>query len=108
MLVCLLIELNIKLTDGPAKSGAVQVRAIKGVAENQKSESAGSNTRCRWNVLVGYFKPSRRAHAQIPLHPGSLQRACEFDHKGQSAEERAKKQEFNVHANRRIRQASIA
>ena len=27
MLVCLLIELNIKLTDGPAKSGAVQVRA---------------------------------------------------------------------------------
>ena len=39
MLVCLLIELNIKLTDGPAKSGAVQVRTIKGVAENQKSET---------------------------------------------------------------------
>ena len=43
MLVCLLIELNIKLTDGPAKSGAVQVWAIKGVAENQKSESASGN-----------------------------------------------------------------
>jgi hypothetical protein len=45
MLVCLLIELNIKLTDGPAKSGAVQVRAIKGVVENQKSECSGSDPR---------------------------------------------------------------
>jgi hypothetical protein len=32
MLVCLLIELNIQLTGGPANSGAVQVRPIKGVA----------------------------------------------------------------------------
>ena len=51
---------------------------------------------------------SQIAHAEIPLHPGSLQRACEFDRKGQCAEEQAKKQKFNVHANRRIRQASIA
>jgi hypothetical protein len=43
MLVCLLIELNIQLTGGPANSGAVQVWAIKGVAENQKSESASGN-----------------------------------------------------------------
>ena len=42
MLVCLLIELNIKLTGGPANSGAVQVRAIEGVVENQKSESTGN------------------------------------------------------------------
>ena len=43
---------------------------------------------------------SQIAHAEIPLHPGSLQRACEFDHKDQSAEERAKKQKLNIHANR--------
>jgi hypothetical protein len=51
MLVCLLIELNIKLTDGPAKSGAVKVWAIKGVAENQKSESGGGNSGHRWDIL---------------------------------------------------------
>ena len=31
---------------------AVQIRAIKGVAENQKSEGTGSHTRCRWDVLM--------------------------------------------------------
>jgi hypothetical protein len=30
----------------------VQIRAIKGVAENQKSECAGSHTRNRGNVLI--------------------------------------------------------
>jgi hypothetical protein len=34
-----------KLIDGPAKSGAVQVRAIKGVVENQKSKRASGNSR---------------------------------------------------------------
>jgi len=43
MLVCLLTELNIQLTGGPAVGGAVQVRAIKGMAENQESESARCN-----------------------------------------------------------------
>jgi hypothetical protein len=30
---------------------AVQVRAIKGVAENQKSESGGGNSGHRWDIL---------------------------------------------------------
>jgi hypothetical protein len=44
---------------------------------------------------------SQIALAQIPLHPGSLQLACKFDHKGQSAEEQGNKHEFNLHANHR-------
>jgi hypothetical protein len=52
MLVCLLIELNIQLTGGPANSGAVQVWAIKGVAENQKSECACRNSGNRWDLLI--------------------------------------------------------
>ena len=54
MLVCLLIELNIQLTGGPANSGAVQVWAIKGVAENQKSAIAGRNARHRWDILDAF------------------------------------------------------
>jgi hypothetical protein len=34
------------------KNPKAPVRAIEGVAENQKSESAGSDTRHRWNVLA--------------------------------------------------------
>jgi hypothetical protein len=30
---------------------AVQVRAVKGVAENQKPQSSGGHSRSRWDVL---------------------------------------------------------
>lgn len=54
MLVCLLIELNIQLTGGPANSGAVQVWA--GGAENQKSEAAlsssGPTNKSEFTVVV--------------------------------------------------------
>jgi hypothetical protein len=66
MLVCLLTELNIQLTGGPAVGGAVQVRAIKGMAENQESESAGSDTvtpfrtfRPRYGVVAPPYGVSR-------------------------------------------------
>jgi hypothetical protein len=52
MLAGLLTGLDYELTGGPANSGAVQVRAIKGVAENQKSESACGNTRVRRDFLA--------------------------------------------------------
>jgi hypothetical protein len=52
MLVCLLIALNINLTDGPAKSGAVQVRAIKRRGLKIKNPRfAGRNARHRWDIL---------------------------------------------------------
>jgi hypothetical protein len=35
----------------------VQVRAIKGVAENQKSKCSVSDTRCGWNFLRRERKP---------------------------------------------------
>jgi hypothetical protein len=43
------------------------------------------------------FQNPQIAYVQIPLHPGSLQTACKFDHNGQSAEEEGKKDELNLH-----------
>jgi hypothetical protein len=48
MLVCLLTDLNITSLTAPSKAGPF---AFKGVAENQKSEGAGSNPGDGWNVL---------------------------------------------------------
>jgi hypothetical protein len=45
---------------------------------------------------------SQIAHVQIPLDPGALSLACEFDHNGQCADSGAKKYKLDVHANRRI------
>jgi hypothetical protein len=49
---------------------AVQVRAVKGVAENQKSDSAGSNSGDRWNVLVppNSLAKSRAATGSVKYH----------------------------------------
>jgi hypothetical protein len=41
-----------KTTGGPAKSGAVSVQAIEGVAKNQKSECARSYTRVGRDFLA--------------------------------------------------------
>jgi hypothetical protein len=46
MLVCLLTELNIQLTGGPAVGGAVQVWAIKGMLKI-KNPKAPAATRLR-------------------------------------------------------------
>jgi hypothetical protein len=40
------------MTGGPAKSGAVSVRAIEGVVEDQKSEGTRRDSRVGRNFLV--------------------------------------------------------
>jgi hypothetical protein len=61
---------NARLIDWLGLAEGAVVRAIKGVAENQKSESASSNSGDRWNVLVppNSLTKSRATSGSIKYH----------------------------------------